>query len=378
MPEMPELKPFVPIAPTFPDLPGEIPWPPDFDFGDGLSPWYNGNDGRPYCYNDFASRLMRLLAAVSAHRAALGLRPMYPPFDLRFMVATPTIVNIAALWLVVAWNTHVDAAGGGGEQPPDTWPRWKFRAAVSLFARVDQNVYGSKLALIPNGIWAVGSRHTAISFVAETTGGDSKTTFDVRATNSLQAVVSHDPAPYYDRWCVVQHFPPAIGDARDYFDIAAREMTLDSELTGSGEAETKTYTKDGAALSSYTGTGNSESGAPYAEIILSSTAPAGSYATLKMTASTFCTGLVQDPRDSADWPPTMTASLSSGAGSWDIGDVIISEFGVYYVDADENPVELPAVPFAPISTLTLAALECPRMLAWLGSVENVLWPHLRS
>jgi hypothetical protein len=32
---------------------------------------------------------------------------MYPPFDLRFMVATTTLVNIAILWLTVAWNTMV-------------------------------------------------------------------------------------------------------------------------------------------------------------------------------------------------------------------------------------------------------------------------------
>jgi len=109
LPELPPVTPWVPVVPKMPDLPEEIPWPPDFTWPD-WSPWYT-DPTRPSCYDDFARRMMAMMANVATLRAANGQRPMYPPFDLRFSPANPMLVSIATLWLKVMWNTMLVAAG---------------------------------------------------------------------------------------------------------------------------------------------------------------------------------------------------------------------------------------------------------------------------
>ena len=126
MPELPEVTPWVPQPPDLPDLPPELPWPPDFEWPDiDIGPWvpppfppWDFDDGLPACYAEFARRLMNLMFAVAAFRAANGQTQGFPPFDLRlWYYATPQLVNLAILWFVTMWNT----LEVGSEEP-----EWKY------------------------------------------------------------------------------------------------------------------------------------------------------------------------------------------------------------------------------------------------------------
>ncbi|MBN2839619.1 MAG: hypothetical protein JXP37_01495 [Coriobacteriia bacterium] len=378
---MPELTPWVPVVPKMPDLPAEIPWPPDFDFGDGLSPWYNGNDGRPYCYNDFASRLMLLILAVARLREAAGLRPMYPPFDLRFMVATPTIVGIAALWLTTMWNTAVI----GGGTPDPTWTAlysWTLTKSASAKA-IAKEGEASAVSLAP---YVYRTQRSAF----EGNTGQAALTFNGSAWELMSAGAALHAWRKFATDSTYARIDITKGAVYNFLRYQTPAGLQTVAITG--DTHTIGYTIDSNRVVTYTHNGSvlwSGTGKVYAQ----------------QSTTRVCTLFAQAPRSADAYLPA--GNYAEAAASWSFantdrlyqpsayenykmldetafnyGDTVVSQSAgsysetVRYIDGDGDPVESSS-PTPPISPLA-STLECSIMQRWLGAVESVLWPLLRS
>ena len=353
MPEMPELPPFVPIVPTFPDLPAEIPWPPDFDFEYDLSPWYSGNDGRPYCYNDFASRLMRLIIAVSAFRAAAGLRPMYPPFDLRFMVATPTIVNIAALWLATMWNTATVAGG-------------TFDKTFALLGTTNPN-HDATLKLD-------GTTYTFYNYYTRVT--ELRQTFGVTYGSA---------GVFFGAGYIFENVDIARGATLS----AATLTTTAFAASSSRKIKASVFGYDGgyspagagfADTASFLGLHNNPTTAKVLWDIASTTA--GATYNPPSVATVVQEILLSSTWDSGDSMALFVSDLTDKRGSsYDHSQLYTwatEQTGVFprpYLNIVGTSAGVSAPPIYPLS---LSSLNCGQMNGWLATVEGIVWPILRA
>lgn len=367
---MPSVTPWVPVVPEMPALPDELPWPPDYSFDWPTSPWYY-DPRRPDCYNDFAERMMRLLYAVAVHRASNGQAPMFPPFDLRYMTPTATLVEIAMLWLSVAWNTHTDPTA----PPPEAEERWRFAANVSLVAQV----IGRSSSFDAYLTWDDRAVRTTVEFKVATTAANNTVTF-VASGGGIEATTIHIPGE--DKWRVWQDFPPSRGgDDYDYFGISVREMVLVSTLVGTGASKTKRYYKDGAELSNYTGENNYDDAGIHLGIDTMSTADPDSVSTLEASASFECSGLLSNPELSEHWPLTVSVveeEYTPDVVTYDVSAISVTGPTRYYVDGDENELDLSGGIVAPIAPVAVRDLmtACPLLMGWLSVTESRILDHL--
>ncbi|MCK9629015.1 MAG: hypothetical protein M0R37_10540 [Bacteroidales bacterium] len=374
MPEMPELTPWAPVVPTFPDLPAEIPWPPDFDFEYDVSPWYV-DPTRPPCYDAFAARVMALLNATALHRAALGLRPMYPPFDLRYMMATPTLVNLATLWLATAWNLHMHAP----HPAPDWTTLWDYTVSQSGYVKATRSAINSQCQISPT----LNAYSTSI-YSGESGSLHLAQTSNVSAANVMSLATFRRYAPYGGSYVYAQvgvskktngdwelTFIRAGGVSTDRSYTGA-SIDIDIELSGGDviyRVNGAVIFNEAACTSATAGLGmvTVDTYVPYSQ-------PAGTYVRLDFTVSSTHTDCTSDPRSDEHWDAWEEGPSTSGNHEWGIGAAGYTE-SIHYVDGGGGT---PTVSITAITPLTIAALDCGLMMSWLSAVENVMWPHLRS
>lgn len=196
---MPDVPPKPPVVPDMPDLPPEIPWPPDIDWpplpGPWVplpgNPWGGGLGTLPKCWPEFAARIMDLIYKTAIYRAALGLVPGYPPFDLRtWTVATPQLVNLALNYFVeLMWNTIGSVSGSTVVYPTesfdDGYASPSSSTAIYTGALVLNHYTGLAVAFTGLGIPA-GTPITGANFKFTTAGialGTGNLSTRVRAAN---------------------------------------------------------------------------------------------------------------------------------------------------------------------------------------------------
>lgn len=376
LPEIPPVTPWVPVVPEMPDLPDEIPWPPDYVFEYDTSPWYQ-DPTRPPCYDVFASRLMLLLQAVALHRATLGLRPMSPPFDLRYMVATPTLVNIATLWLATMWNMHVHAPHAA----PDWTTLWDYTVSQTGYVKATRSSINSQAQISPtlNGYaesvysGESGSLHLSQTSNVSSTAVNSSVTF--RRYRLVGGSYTYAQASVTKKtsggWEVT--FALA-GGASGSGAYTGSSIDIDIDLTAAGDV---IYKVNGSVIYDEPArtVGTADLGMVTLTSYVPTTQPAGVWVRLDFQVSSTHTDADTDPRADEHWGAWEEGPAASGNREWTVGAPAYTE-SIHYVDSGGGGVS--SEPIMSIEPLTLTALDCGMMMGWLSAVEAVTWPHLRS
>ena len=333
MPELPEVTPWVPQPPDLPDLPPELPWPPDFEWPDiDIGPWvpppfppWDFDDGLPACYAEFARRLMNLMFAVAAFRAANGQTQGFPPFDLRlWYYATPQLVNLAILWFVTMWNTLEVS----GEEPE---PEWVYGSPRALTNGAQYRL-GSPTHISQSGTavagWSWGNKYA--SYVKFTMGtpiaGGTKI---ARAALVLNTASSNGLNLLMD--CHDSVTPAVPANTSAYLGVPKTGSTTLWQTTGYGSPA---ITPD-------------------------------------------VTAAVQHVIDKDGFAGDIGMTFDQ------IGDAGILSFYYWsnvlqYTALAINVAQSPLAPVDPITVLTLSKLDCGQMMAWLSRVEAICWPYLQE